>query len=57
MIVAVGGYAISPFLAFGLPLSFLPTLAYIPVYAAWKASVRLGGKPTQWIRTARSTSQ
>jgi len=57
MIVAVGGYAISPFLAFGLPPSYLLTLAYIPIYAVWKVSVRLGGKPTQWIRTARTTGQ
>ncbi|WP_168189324.1 glycosyltransferase family 2 protein [Paludisphaera borealis] len=57
MIVAVGGYALSPFLVFGLPASYLLTLAYVPVYALWKISVRLGGKPTQWVRTARSTGR
>ena len=57
MIVAVGGYAISPFLVFDLPPCYLLTLAYIPVYACWKISVRLGGKPTQWVRTARSTGR
>ena len=57
MIVAVLGYAISPFLVFNLPLSYLLTLAYVPVYAFWKISVRLGGKPTQWVRTARSAEQ
>ena len=54
MIAAVGGYALSPFLVFGLPASYLLTLARIPLYALWKISVRLGGKPTQWIRTART---
>ncbi|MDR3623124.1 MAG: glycosyltransferase family 2 protein [Paludisphaera borealis] len=57
MIVAVGGYALSPFLVFGLPASYLLTLAYVPVYALWKISVRLGGKPTQWVRTARSSGR
>lgn len=56
MAMAIAGYALSPFLVFGLPLSYLPTLAYIPIYALWKISVRLGGKPTRWIRTTRAES-
>lgn len=52
----IGGYALGPFLVFGLPASYLLTLAYIPIYALWKISVRLGGKPTRWIRTARAQS-
>lgn len=56
MMAAVGGYAISPFLVFGLPARYLLTLAYIPIYALWKISARLGGKPTRWVRTARTES-
>lgn len=57
MLVAVGCDAVSPFLVFGLPASYLLTLAYIPIYALWKISVRMGGKPTQWVRTARSADR
>lgn len=56
IVAAVGWYALSPFLVFGLPASYLLTLAWVPVYALWKISTRLGGKPTQWIRTARGDS-
>ena len=54
---AVALYAVSPFLAFGLPPSYLGTLAYVPVYAAWKLAVRMGGKPTRWVRTTRTAGR
>jgi cellulose synthase/poly-beta-1,6-N-acetylglucosamine synthase-like glycosyltransferase len=57
MAVSVGIYALSPFLVFDLPLSYLGTLAYVPVYAAWKLMVKLGGKPTQWVRTTRAAER
>ncbi|WP_165249919.1 glycosyltransferase family 2 protein [Paludisphaera soli] len=54
---SVSLYALTPFIVFHVPLSYLPTLAYIPFYAAWKLTIRLGDKPTQWVRTARSTGR
>lgn len=54
MTAAVGFYAIAPFVVFGLPLSYVGTLAYIPFYAIWKMTIRVGEKPTQWVRTSRS---
>lgn len=57
MVLSVGIYALSPFLVFNLPWSYLGTLAYVPIYAVWKLMVRLGGKPTQWVRTTRSVGR
>ncbi|WP_165065353.1 glycosyltransferase family 2 protein [Paludisphaera rhizosphaerae] len=57
MIAAVGLYALSPFVVFDLPLSYLGTLAYIPIYAIWKLTIKLGEKPTQWVRTARTAER
>ncbi|MDG3003889.1 glycosyltransferase family 2 protein [Paludisphaera mucosa] len=57
MIAAVGLYALAPFAVFGLPLGYLATLAYIPIYAAWKLTVRLGDKPAEWVRTARTAGR
>lgn len=54
MLAALGGYALSPFLVFGLPARYLLTLAYIPIYALWKITARLGDKPARWVRTART---
>lgn len=46
-------YALSPFVAFGVPWRYLGTLAYVPVYGLWKLTIGAGGKPTRWVRTAR----
>jgi cellulose synthase/poly-beta-1,6-N-acetylglucosamine synthase-like glycosyltransferase len=45
--------ALSPFLVFRLPWSYLGTLAYVPFYAAWKLVIARKGRPDQWVRTAR----
>jgi cellulose synthase/poly-beta-1,6-N-acetylglucosamine synthase-like glycosyltransferase len=46
-------YAICPFVVFRLPWTYLMSLLHAPFYAAWKVLVALGGRPTQWVRTAR----
>jgi cellulose synthase/poly-beta-1,6-N-acetylglucosamine synthase-like glycosyltransferase len=56
MTVAVGLYAVSPFVAMGLPWRYAKTLARAPVYIVWKVLVRLAGRPTGWVRTPRETS-
>jgi cellulose synthase/poly-beta-1,6-N-acetylglucosamine synthase-like glycosyltransferase len=55
MSTAVGLYALSPFLAMGLPWRYARSLALVPGYVAWKALVRLQGRPKGWVRTARET--
>jgi cellulose synthase/poly-beta-1,6-N-acetylglucosamine synthase-like glycosyltransferase len=56
MTLALALYAFSPFLALKMPWSTLKTLAFAPVYLVWKLLVSLGGRPTEWIRTARESS-
>lgn len=51
--LALGLYAVAPFLALGLPWSYLLILFYFPLYAAWKLLARLHGRPAQWVRTPR----
>ena len=53
---SVGLYALAPFLVFGVPWRYLGTLAYVPVYALWKLTIRAGDKPARWVRTAREPS-
>ena len=53
MTLAIAIHAISPFLLFGLPWSYLLILPYLPFYAAWKCMVLLQGRPKQWVRTLR----
>ena len=53
MVVAVTVHAVSPFLLFGLPWSYLLILPYLPFYALWKCMVLLQGRPKQWVRTPR----
>jgi cellulose synthase/poly-beta-1,6-N-acetylglucosamine synthase-like glycosyltransferase len=55
MSASVALYALSPFLAMGLPWRFARTLALVPAYVAWKALVRLQGRPKGWVRTERET--
>ena len=43
MTAALGLYAVSPFVALGLPWRYAWTLARVPVYLLWKAMVRLRG--------------
>jgi cellulose synthase/poly-beta-1,6-N-acetylglucosamine synthase-like glycosyltransferase len=56
MTAAVALYAVSPFVAMGLPWTYAKTLVRTPVYFGWKAMVRLAGRPTGWVRTQRETS-
>jgi len=53
ILLSLSLYALTPFVVFGLPWSYLQSLMYFPFYAAWKAVITLGGRPTQWVRTAR----
>lgn len=53
-ILAVGLYALCPFVTFEIPWRYLGTFVYIPVYAIWKLTLRLGEKPSEWVRTART---
>jgi cellulose synthase/poly-beta-1,6-N-acetylglucosamine synthase-like glycosyltransferase len=55
MTVSVVVYAVSPFLAMQLPWRYAGSLAMFPVHVGWKALVRLGGRPKEWVRTARET--
>lgn len=56
MAASVGLYALAPFLVFGVPWSYLLTLAYVPFYAIWKLTIRAGAKPAKWVRTEREPS-
>jgi cellulose synthase/poly-beta-1,6-N-acetylglucosamine synthase-like glycosyltransferase len=51
--VALGLYAVAPFLAMRLPLRYASSLALLPVYLGWKVLVSRAGRPDQWVRTAR----
>jgi cellulose synthase/poly-beta-1,6-N-acetylglucosamine synthase-like glycosyltransferase len=53
MVLAVSLYALSPFLALGLPWRYAAALIRLPSYALWKIGAARGGKPQTWIRTAR----
>ena len=53
MTIGLGAYAISPFLVMRLPLRFLSSSLLFPFYLSWKVLVSLGGRPQQWVRTAR----
>jgi cellulose synthase/poly-beta-1,6-N-acetylglucosamine synthase-like glycosyltransferase len=55
MTVSLGLYALSPFLAMGLPWKYARTLVFVPFYVGWKALISLGGRPEGWVRTARET--
>jgi cellulose synthase/poly-beta-1,6-N-acetylglucosamine synthase-like glycosyltransferase len=57
MTLAVALYAVSPFIAMRLPLRYARTLALFPIYVGWKILVRLGGRPTAWVRTAREETR
>jgi hypothetical protein len=53
MSLALMVHALCPFFVFRLSWSYLLTLLYLPVYAAWKLPTLFKGRPTQWVRTAR----
>jgi cellulose synthase/poly-beta-1,6-N-acetylglucosamine synthase-like glycosyltransferase len=53
MTLALLVQALSPFFVFHLSWSYLLSLLYLPVYAAWKLPAMFSRKPTQWVRTAR----
>jgi cellulose synthase/poly-beta-1,6-N-acetylglucosamine synthase-like glycosyltransferase len=48
-------YALSPFLAMRLPWKYASSLAFFPFYMSWKLLIALGGRPKQWVRTARES--
>ena len=48
-------YALSPFLAMRLPWKYALSLAFFPFYMSWKLLIALGGRPKQWVRTARES--
>lgn len=52
MALAIALYAMSPVLVFGLPWSYLGSLIHLPAYAFWKLTIKLRGRPMQWVRTA-----
>jgi cellulose synthase/poly-beta-1,6-N-acetylglucosamine synthase-like glycosyltransferase len=56
MTAGVGLYAVSPFVAMGMPLRYAATLLWAPAYFAWKIVVRLAGRPAGWVRTQRETN-
>jgi cellulose synthase/poly-beta-1,6-N-acetylglucosamine synthase-like glycosyltransferase len=53
MMCALGVYALSPFLALGLPWKYARSIAFFPAYLIWKLLVLRRGRPRQWVRTAR----
>jgi cellulose synthase/poly-beta-1,6-N-acetylglucosamine synthase-like glycosyltransferase len=55
MTIVLGLYAMAPFWAMRLSWSYLPSLAYFPFYLGWKLLVALGGRPKEWVRTARES--
>ena len=48
-------YTLSPFLAMRLPWKYASSLAFFPFYMSWKLLIALGGRPKQWVRTARES--
>ena len=48
-------YVASPILVVGLPIRYVASLAYVPVYLVWKVSISLWRTPQQWVRTPRET--
>jgi 1,2-diacylglycerol 3-beta-glucosyltransferase len=52
-VASVAVYALSPFVAFGVPWRYLGVLAYVPAYGLWKLTIRAREKPAGWVRTAR----
>jgi 1,2-diacylglycerol 3-beta-glucosyltransferase len=55
MTVALGAYAISPFVVMRLPIKYLSSVVLFPFYMSWKLLVSVGGRPQQWVRTMRET--
>ena len=53
MTLALAAYAISPFLVMRLPWRYLSSITLFPFYLGWKLLISLGGRPQQWVRTAR----
>ena len=51
--MALATYAFSPFLVLHLSLRYLSSTLLFPLYLGWKLMVALGGRPQQWVRTAR----
>ena len=57
MTLSLGLYAVSPFLALGLPWKYAGTLAFFPFYMVWKILVGRKGPPAKWVRTEREPAR
>jgi cellulose synthase/poly-beta-1,6-N-acetylglucosamine synthase-like glycosyltransferase len=57
MTMSLATYAMSPFLVLRLPLRYLSSTLVFPLYVSWKLLVALGGRPQQWVRTAREADR
>jgi 1,2-diacylglycerol 3-beta-glucosyltransferase len=55
MTIAVGVYALAPFVVMGLPLRYLASLGSFPVYLVWKLLISFRGRPKEWVRTSRES--
>jgi cellulose synthase/poly-beta-1,6-N-acetylglucosamine synthase-like glycosyltransferase len=55
MTISLCTYAISPFVAMGLPPRYVTSLPLFPVYLCWRLLISLGGRPKEWVRTARES--
>ena len=56
MVLALAAYAMSPFLALGLPMRYLASLAALPYFAAWKFAALSRARTTAWVRTRREAA-
>jgi cellulose synthase/poly-beta-1,6-N-acetylglucosamine synthase-like glycosyltransferase len=56
MIFTVALYAVSPFLALGLPWKYLPSLPAVSYFAVWKVCTAFRARTNAWVRTERESA-